>query len=146
MNAEVRKRLGLIRGWFIVQELVTRECYELLGDNAILLFDLGALVSLVQLRKDLDCRAYVNTWYWGGHIDGRGYRDNYEATGGDGSTHRHGMAFDFVAERYTAEEVRQIILKNREKYPHIKRLERFVEWVHFDTLTKGCDEIVLFNA
>ena len=143
---DLELRLQLIKGYFIVQELVTKRCYELLGDNAILLFDLNLLISLVKLRKMLNCSFYINNWCWGGTVDGRGYRDNFETTGSKYSMHRVAKAFDFVANGLEAQEIRDFIIENAILFPLIKRIEDNVSWVHIDTKDTGKNGIYLFKG
>lgn len=52
-NSEVQEKLDVIHGYFIVQELVTEETYNLHGNMSIALIPMQDLISLVRVRKAL---------------------------------------------------------------------------------------------
>lgn len=74
-----------------------------------------------------------------------GYRsplsDYYSRT----SAHSFGEAIDCVFTQVTAQEAREYILKNRDAFPFISRLEKDVEWLHVDGLYTGQYSIVEFE-
>lgn len=119
---------------FSVRELVTRELYDLLGDAAVLQFDPVILEFLAVARERIGAPVHVNTWPFGGALDGRGYRDNSETTGSSGSAHRKGMALDFTVQGWKAADVREWILQEQDTLPNITRMEDGVSWVHVDTV------------
>ena len=146
MQKELTRRLELIKDYFIVPEFVTRECWELLGDHALLLFDPVILEFITRVRSEIGLPIHVNTWIFGGAIDGRGFRDRKEDTGSKGSMHRFGKALDFCVQGCPAEDVREWILQNQQTLPNITRMEKGVSWVHVDTReTQTPHEIYLFN-
>ena len=116
-----------------VKELVTRELYELIGDNAVLLFDPVILAFIISVRTRIGDPVNINTWPFGGAIDGRGFRDNSETTGGPGSAHRKGQGIDFTVQGWTAADARAWILDNYQTLPAVSRMERVGDWVHVDT-------------
>lgn len=76
--------------------------------------------------------------------DERGIRPHRPATGNPTSTHCFGLALDLFPLKATAEEIRQYIPKNPNKFS-IRRLEKDVSWVHLDYLETGSKEIVMFQ-
>ena len=144
MTARTQRLLTIIKPFFNVKELVTREFYDLLGEDAICIFEEKILITLVDLRLFFGKRMYVNTWMYGGAIDGRGYRDLKEDTGGLGSQHRQANGIDFTVDCISAEEARLEILANSDVFPHLRRMEKDVSWVHFDLKETDKKEIVLF--
>ena len=123
-----------------------KETYELLGDNAINLFNEGLLKDLDNLREYFNKKMTINNWYWGGVLSQRGFRSLKSETGGLGSQHRQGNAIDFDVEGFTAEQVRKYIIENKHLYPSISRMESNVGWVHCDAkpLDKNQKRIYLF--
>ena len=145
MNTTQKKLLSEFSKNFDVREIVTKECWDLLGDHAITLFDPIILELLIAVRAGLRRPVIVNTWLYGGKTDGRGFRDKRETTGSSGSMHRCGKAVDFVVNGLSSEYVRAWILRNQLNLPPITRMEKGVSWVHVDTKHTGSDRIYLFN-
>jgi hypothetical protein len=145
-NAEVQQKLDLIHGYFLVQELVSERVYILCGDMSIALIPLEELITVVTLRKELDRAMYINTWCFPKmkRFDGRGYRDLLEETGSLGSQHRIAKGWDYDVVGMTAQEVRDFIIENQNKFPHIRRLEDGVSWTHHDSKCTNKNEIDLF--
>jgi len=61
------------------------------------------------------------------------------------SQHTYGRAVDIVSNKMPAQEMREHILKNRDKYPYITRMENNVTWLHIDIKDTQQEEIILFN-
>ncbi|MEA1998027.1 MAG: hypothetical protein U9N61_01695 [Euryarchaeota archaeon] len=141
----VEQRLAIIRPHFITQELVSKAVYEVLGEYALLLFDLRVLKTLATMREFFNCPIHLNNWWWGGNIDGRGFRDLKENTGSQTSTHRDGRALDPVVEGWLAKDVATKIQLHRDVFPHITRLETDKTWNHFDIKFTGAKEIICFK-
>lgn len=128
--------------YFDIKELVSKAMYKKRGHKAISLLDAHVLYSLDTLRAFLSDLTpdqpkrgslTVNDWMWGGIYQARALRapgdDSYSST----SKHAHGMAIDTQSKYYTAEELRNFILENRELFPYITCIEADVSWLHFDT-------------
>ena len=131
---------------FSVYELVDQETFELLGNNAQLLFDQDLLRDIDTLRENINRKCTINDWYWGGKFSQSGYRTLKSVVGSKTSQHRLGKAFDLKFEKITAEEVRKHIIANKHLYPAIMRLERGVSWIHLDgKLVANSKRIYLFN-
>lgn len=91
----------------------------------------------------------INSWHWGGPLDDCGLRTPQSDTGEWTSQHRRGAALDHHIKDIAAEEARQEIIKNREKFKFITRLEvgPTIDWVHADTANTLSPDgvIVLFQ-
>lgn len=132
--------------YFSTYELVDRRTYELLGSNAIKLFNEGLLKDLDNLREYFGKETTINNWNWGGVMTQRGFRSLVSNTGETTSQHRKGNAIDFVVQDIDAIEVRTHILENKDLYPSINRMEAKVSWVHIDCHPDYKDKrIYLFN-
>jgi len=132
---------------FQTQELVDKETYELLGENSLKLFNQDLLKDLDTLREELDKPILINNWHRGGMYSQRGFRSIKSKIGGLSSQHRLGNAFDLTVAGMSAEEVRQFIIANKDKFIAINRMEDEVTWTHIDCkqLAEGQKRIYLFK-
>ena len=134
---------------FLVEELVDKETYQKMGNDALMLFNPAALRALDNLREFFGCPVTVNNWHVGGPFEWRGYRTKEKAAalGSPNSEHAKGNAFDCDIAGYTAEEARQKILanKNNALLVEIMRMEGGVNWLHFD-LKPVPERIRVFKA
>ena len=153
LNPETKKRLQLIEPYFSVKELVSERVWNLLGDNAIMLFSPEVLLTLVALRTDPffdGAQVIMNTWSFKNttypFFNGRGFRDLGEDTGSLGSAHRSGEAGDVDVVGYKASVVRERIKSRPKRYKYVRRLEKGVNWVHFDTIETGHTNIIEIGA
>ncbi len=119
---------------FALEELVPKATLVDLEEAAWDLLDENALKALQAIRE-LIGPCEVNTWHKGGPFQFRGWRPKDCPVGAPGSMHKLGCAFDISPKKMTAEEARKLILENAGKgdLGFIRRLERKVNWVHFDT-------------
>lgn len=135
---------------FSLKELLPREIYEHLEQhNSIwkgwLLFPHTTIETIDALRKQFG-PMYINTWSFSesfkaqhGDWNGRGYRDlDLVAKPNYVSLHCTGMATDSHFKNISAEEARQFILANPDKFPHITCLEmtlrkKPIGWLHWDS-------------
>ena len=141
----VSERKQILGKFFTTPEFVSRDVYETLGDNALLLFSFEYLKTARSIRSFFGRPTFFNTWALGGKFDGRGFRDAREDTGSQTSTHRLALAGDCEVNGIHAEEVRETIIKNPDAFPYIRRMEIGVPWVHWDLKETGMEEIYLFN-
>ena len=109
------------------------------GDARWQWFDDRALISLQALR-DWAGTAVINDWYWGGHNQWGGYRPPECSIGALFSQHKFCRAFDPKFVFKSADEVREYILTNRDKFPYITCLETGCPWVHLDTRNWDVDK------
>jgi hypothetical protein len=130
---------------FMPQELLPQSWIDAHGDNAMLVMDDRILKTLDNLSMFFKLPIIVNDYCRGGILSYRGYRPTSYTACSDSSQHRFGRAVDFDVKGKSAEQVRQIILKNRYKFPFITRMESDVSWVHIDCANTGKSEMVLFN-
>lgn len=121
---------------FALYELLPRsfhEKYKSYEDKLWLMFDYRMLWTLSQLRKRYGT-TIMNTWWWMGKHQYRGWRPWNCEVGAMLSQHKFGRAADCVFKRVTAEEVREDI-KAQPDHPdfhYITCLEEDTNWLHFD--------------
>lgn len=91
-------------------------------------------------------KVIVNNYKNGGALKFRGYRPPTFTDGAANSMHRYGAAADFNVSGLSDHEVRDAIMKNRNKFPLITRMEiNTVGWTHVDIKKTGRSELVLFK-
>jgi len=146
--------------YFKIEEIVDRETFETLGEEAWQLFNTDALIALDDLREFLNTSITVNDWAHGGSMQWRGYRSDRCPIGAKLSYHRairkNGViirpaeAFDCTIKGYTAAEARSVILAHQDDplLERITRMEDKVSWLHFDLmeLPANKERIYLFKA
>jgi hypothetical protein len=137
--------MGKATKHFNTEELVSKQVYDVIGDDAIKLFDPKVLESLEAIREILNVPLICNNWVEGGSRDDCGYRDKLCTIGASKSLHKYGKAFDLISNKLTAQEMRDLIIKNQDKLPHNIRLEDEVSWLHVDVRDKGV-KVYLFKA
>lgn len=116
---------------FSIEELVPQATLNYLGHRKCWwLFDPEALMCIDLLRDDLG-PCTINDWKWGGTFDGRGFRPPSEP-GAKYSFHRFGKAFDMVFGNVDADEAREHIRQNRERFHWVRAMELGVSWLHID--------------
>ena len=131
--------------YFKIYELVPPELMSLPEDYLWELFDENLLRVIDRLRSDLKKSISINTWKSNGEFSFRGFRPKNCKVGAKNSPHKKGKALDFDVKGMTAQEVREYIIKNHDKYPEIKRMEKDVTWVHIDTVPHKSIPLYLFN-
>ena len=128
---------------FALHELIPPHVYEERGQKGWELLDDRALRTLDALRDRFGVIT-VNNWHWGGERKWSGLRTAESPYFSPYSQHTFGRAFDCVFHETTAEEVRQIILKDKTAFTDICALELDVSWVHFDC--RNTSKIKVFTA
>ena len=136
-----------IKKYFDIQELVGSRTYQRYGERAWRFFDFRFLETLYIVRTEIIKKPiYANSWNYlashGRSFEQRGLRTNIQPLVKDKtdrnklyiSAHILGKAIDFDVPGMTAEQVRQLIVKNADKLPYKIRLEDGVTWVHLDTI------------
>lgn len=132
--------------YFTVDELVSKEVYELLGDEAIKLLDPKALEVLEDVREILGIPLICNDWNIGGNRNNSGYRDLNCKIGAPKSAHRNGQAFDLISTIMSANDMRNRIQLCAHMLRHNIRIEDGVEWLHIDVKNKTSKKIITFEA
>jgi len=117
---------------FTIQELVPKHIYGARGDKAWELLDKDALKTLDHLRDSFGVMT-VNNWHIGGDRNWSGLRTSDSPYYSPTSQHSFGRAFDCLFASRTAEQVRQVILRNRDEFPLLTSMELGTSWLHFDT-------------
>ena len=130
---------------FIIKEFVPPEIWEVESEKSLNHIDARILESIEQIRTHFGSPVIINNWCYGGQFKYRGYRPAECTIGAAKSLHRSGRALDFDVVGLAAQDVRAEILKNEKKFPHIKRMETGVNWVHIDLRGTGQERIMLFN-
>jgi len=76
----------------------------------------------------------MNTWYWNGRHQYRGFRDFNSSIGAKLSQHKFGRANDLIFTEENVENVRKDILADpfHPDFVHITCIEADVSWLHFD--------------
>jgi hypothetical protein len=129
---------------FKIQELVDKETFELLGEQAWKLLDIRLKLTLDTISRETGWTIIINTWSfkqpskYGLFVD-RGFRTQKSNTGAKEGAHYRGMAIDCDCyhkdgSRIKPDDVRLYIKKNINKLPYIMCLETDINWVHFDVM------------
>ena len=118
--------MGKATKHFNTEELVSKQVYDVIGDDAIKLFDPKALEMLEAVREIVDVPLICNDWKRGGSRDDCGYRDLKCTIGASKSAHKEGKAFDLVSSKLSAQKMRDLIIKNQDKLPCNIRMEKGV--------------------
>lgn len=119
-------------------EVLPKEFYNLMypkhGNRLWIMFDQRLLYTYHEMRK-IYGTAILNTWYWGGNSQYRGWRPFDSDVGSDLSQHKFGRALDIIFKHHSAEQVRKDILRQPygKAYKYIMAIEMNVGWVHIDT-------------
>lgn len=119
--------------FFRIEELVDKPTFDRFGERAWMFFNPVFLRSLDRVRYHFDAAVTVNNWANGGHLSQRGLRVG-TPVGAAYSQHKLGNAGDYDVAGYSAEEVRQEILKKKDHHDFelITCIEAEVSWVHHD--------------
>ena len=138
--------------YFKIQELVSRNVYEKYGEKSWEFIDYRLIKVLDLLREHFNKPITVNNWIWGGTLEQRGLRANYDEMVKNKkdyyiSQHCLGKAVDLNVKGMTVQEVYEEILKNKDKFYLISRIENIKDtptWIHVDVA--NVDKFKIFNA
>ena len=139
-----------------VKELVCPHVYAKYGEGSIKFLRKEALETLDVIRNDIVCAPLlINTKT----LTQRGLRCNIcelcanktKANKMYLTAHSFGAGFDISSPKYSADELRDLIIKNQDKLPYKIRLESSIDaptWVHFDVLCEPDqkDKVYIFRA
>lgn len=135
---------------FQLKELVCPHCVKTYGDKAWQFLSTELLSTIYVLRNEVIKKPMVVNN--GTTFTQRGLRCNMCQSVKSKSTpymsaHALGKAIDFHVNGMEAEEVRQLIKDNIDKFEYPIRLEEAVSWCHCDTYTLDSDKkLVTFTA
>lgn len=133
---------------FHIEEFVPIKIFAKYGEKSKW-FIRPEIIELAEFyRKWFGAPVRVNNWKWGGRFQERGYREPDSRTGSKYSQHKLGCAFDCDIRGYSADEVREDILKNQTKYMSaglttIEHAEYSPTWVHSDIRNTGMNKILI---
>lgn len=90
--------------------------------------------TLQQIRNGYDRRIFINTWWWGGSSELRGWRPMDCPIGALSSTHKFFRGVDFIVEGISSEQIRLDIKCNpdNQMFKYIRRVEEGVSHNHID--------------
>ena len=130
--------------YFKIHELVPPKLYKKRGKKAWYLID-PRLVETIDTIKELFPKGSmsINDYFWGGKRTQSGIRLGSSKYYSNSSLHSYGMAIDAVFSKYDVEKVRQFIIDNPDKFPHIKGIETGISWLHIDV--RNTDKVMLFS-
>ncbi|MFZ4412441.1 MAG: hypothetical protein ACOYOV_05095 [Bacteroidales bacterium] len=133
--------IEVLKTYFDIRELVCPDVFSAFGHKSWQFFDTQALHSLMILRLSIHKKPMtINNWHNRGIYSQRGLRCNIcnipEEKTKAGliymSSHCNGAGFDYDVKGLSAEQARQEVKANSDKFPFKVRLEKNVSWVHFD--------------
>ena len=138
--------------YFKIQELVSSNVYDKYGEKAWEFIDTKLIKTLDLLREHFGKPITVNNWCFGGNLHQRGLRANKDELVANKkdyyiSQHCLGKAVDFNVKGLSVQEVYDEILKNKDKFYLISRIENIKDtptWVHIDVA--NVDKFKIFNA
>lgn len=131
--------------YFKAHELVPSHIYAHYGDKSYRFIDSRLIETIDTIKEHFNLGTMtINNYAWNGDREWSGLRTPVSNWYSETSMHAHGKAIDAVFSDYSAEEVRNFIIENKNLFPHIKGIELGVSWLHIDTRNE--DSLVLFNA
>ena len=132
---------------FLIHELVPKKMYKRYGEAAWRYIDRDMIADIDKLKEIFSNGTMtINNYKFGGSREWSGIRTPESKYYSYGSMHSYGKAFDIVFSEYDAEEVRQYILNNQDKFIAITRMEDGVSWLHIDKANTNKDVITMFKA
>lgn len=142
----------MVSKYFKIQELVSEAVYKKYGEKSWEFIDTKLIKVLDLLREHFGKPITVNNWCFGGNLNQRGLRANKDELVVNKkdyyiSQHCLGKAVDFNVKGMTAQEVYEEILKNKDKFYLISRIENIKDtptWTHIDVA--NVDGFKIFNA
>ena len=130
---------------FKIHELVPKKMYEKYGENAWRYVDVRLIETIDKLKEHFNLGTMtINNYFWGGSREWNGIRTPESPNYSYGSQHSFANAVDIVFSDYSAQEVRNYILENKNEFHFVKGMELNVSWVHIDVRNE--DDLVLFSA
>lgn len=97
-------------------------------------FDEKLLITIDIIRGEIIKAPLIcNTWFQDGNRSNCGLRSEGCTVGALKSQHKLGKAVDLICNKYTAEQMRQMIKENEHLLPYPVRIEDGVNWLHVDT-------------
>ena len=136
--------------WFEIKELIPPDIYDKSIEEELWCLIDDNLKEVLDFIRDYIVKAPLtcNNWHIGGERVASGYRDQNCPVGAKHSQHKEGRAADLICSKYTAEQMRQMILDKQDMLPYPVRIEDGVNWLHVDTKPRDYkgDKVYLFSA
>lgn len=134
--------------YFSIEELVPPHIYAERGEKAWQLLDSRMLLTIDQMREALGPMV-INTWHSKKLTDAYSRREHsglrtlafYEAMYPNAglaaylkshSQHKYGRAFDAVFRDVSADDAREYVRANPQKFPYLTAIECGISWFHGD--------------
>ena len=138
--------------YFKIEELVSENVYKKYRERAWSFISGDLIKTLDALREHFNKPITVNNWLYGGSLEQRGLRANKDRIVEEKkdyylSQHCLGNAVDFNVKGLSVKEVYDDILKNKHKFPYLKRIENIDKtptWIHIDCANVESDDIIIF--
>lgn len=141
--------------WFGVKELISpaawnkRQLKALYGIDARLLITMDTLRDILTEIDPVKAALTCNDWSFGGKRKYSCLRLSTDPYFTQFSAHGRGQAADLISKHYTADELREIIIEHRDRFPYLTRMEIGVNWLHIDVfnlpMTAPEGSIMLFS-
>jgi hypothetical protein len=129
--------------WF--QELVPKQYWvpkKKITERDLRFIDRPLISDIQKIREHFNKPLIINNQVF----NWRGLRTPDYDRFNPNSMHAWWRAFDFHIVGVDVEEVRQYIIKHRDKlFPNIKAIEDKVNWIHVDSRFLKQDELLVFN-
>jgi len=135
----------MVSKYFEIYELVPEHIYNKFGDKAWWFIDPKLIKTLDKLKEIFNKGTIViNDYHWNGKRNWSGLRVAGCPYYSETSQHSFGRATDCIFSAYSAEEVRDFIIFNPNKFPEVKGIELDVSWLHIDV--RNSDKVILFKG
>ncbi len=145
----------MVSKYFKIEELVSRKVYKKYGEKSWEFIDPTLIKVIDLIREHFNAPVTINNWLWGGNLEQRGLRTNCDEIVKEKtetgilyvSQHCLGRAVDFNVKGLSSQEVFNEIVKNKEKFYLISRIENIKNtptWCHVDV--SNVDKFTIFNA
>lgn len=139
--------------YFKIQELVSKAVYDRYGERAWQFIDIRLIKVIDSLREHFGRPIIINNWLYGGNLQQRGLRANKDPMVQSKkdyyiSQHCLGKAVDFNVKGLSVKETYDEILRNKEKFYLISRIENIKDtptWCHVDVANIE-EAFKIFNA
>ena len=127
---------------FAIHELVPPNVYRERGEKAWELMAVSQLLTIDALRDEYGPMT-INDYIFGGVRQWSGLRTPDSPFYSPYSQHTFGRATDSIFHDISAEEVREDILNNPNKFPYIMSVELGTDWLHCDS--RNCHRIKTYT-
>jgi len=138
----------------LAKQVLPPKVYKGRGTKGLELMNQDLLMTLDDLRKNLEVPLIVNDESWGRTQSGLRDEDHYGSVQSylnSKSQHKYGNALDFVSPCLSSQEIRKHIIENKVLYPSISFLEvgklkeeRDMSWCHIDCRMRMSSQQIVY--